>query len=236
MAAVAAIIAVHQRRAGRGEGDTKGDLYEYMLGKIATAGQNGQFRTPPHIIRRMVELTAPKPTDVICDPAACSNPMRASRRRFWYLPRPTRAGRISCGFTTWRRTDGPSTTSGRSFCRMKRSGWRGQTLSAEEHAKNNLPDVLARWAERDRAERERPRTAQSFCVPKSDVAAAGYDLSVNRYKEVIHEEVAHFPPKQILKELMELEEEIQKGCESWRGCCGDWQLVHDAARRYQRER
>src|ERR1700676_1391673 len=49
--------------------DTKGDLYEYMLGKIATAGQNGQFRTPRHIIRPMVELVAPTPTDVICDPA-----------------------------------------------------------------------------------------------------------------------------------------------------------------------
>jgi type I restriction-modification system DNA methylase subunit len=40
-----------------------------MLGKIASAGQNGQFRTPRHIIRLMVELTAPQPTDVICDPA-----------------------------------------------------------------------------------------------------------------------------------------------------------------------
>ena len=49
--------------------DTKGDLYEYMLGKIATAGQNGQFRTPRHIIRLMVELVAPKPNDIICDPA-----------------------------------------------------------------------------------------------------------------------------------------------------------------------
>ena len=49
--------------------DTKGDLYEYMLGKIATAGQNGQFRTPRHIIRLMVEMTAPQPNDVICDPA-----------------------------------------------------------------------------------------------------------------------------------------------------------------------
>src|SRR5437879_3340629 len=51
------------------ERDTKGDVYEYMLAKIATAGQNGQFRTPRHIIRLMVELTAPQPTDVICDPA-----------------------------------------------------------------------------------------------------------------------------------------------------------------------
>ncbi|MEX5218590.1 MAG: N-6 DNA methylase [Nitrospira sp.] len=51
------------------ERDTKGDVYEYMLAKIATAGQNGQFRTPRHIIRLMVEMTAPQPTDLICDPA-----------------------------------------------------------------------------------------------------------------------------------------------------------------------
>ena len=51
------------------ERDTKGDIYEYMLGKIATAGQNGQFRTPRHIIRLMVELTEPQPADVVCDPA-----------------------------------------------------------------------------------------------------------------------------------------------------------------------
>jgi type I restriction enzyme M protein len=49
--------------------DTKGDVYEYMLAKIATAGQNGQFRTPRHIIAMMVELVAPTPQDVICDPA-----------------------------------------------------------------------------------------------------------------------------------------------------------------------
>ncbi len=49
--------------------DTKGDLYEYMLSKIATAGQNGQFRTPRHIIKMMVELVAPTPKDTVCDPA-----------------------------------------------------------------------------------------------------------------------------------------------------------------------
>jgi type I restriction enzyme M protein len=49
--------------------DTQGDLYEYMLGKIASAGQNGQFRTPRHIIKLMVDMTAPTPKDVICDPA-----------------------------------------------------------------------------------------------------------------------------------------------------------------------
>lgn len=49
--------------------DTKGDLYEYMLGKIAEAGTNGQFRTPRHIIRMMVELTQPQKEDTICDPS-----------------------------------------------------------------------------------------------------------------------------------------------------------------------
>ena len=49
--------------------DTKGDVYEYMLGKLAVEGRNGQFRTPRHIIKMMVELTAPTPKDIICDPA-----------------------------------------------------------------------------------------------------------------------------------------------------------------------
>ncbi|MEN8134459.1 MAG: class I SAM-dependent DNA methyltransferase [Thermodesulfobacteriota bacterium] len=49
--------------------DTKGDLYEYLLSKIATAGTNGQFRTPRHIIRMMVDMVEPKSDDTICDPA-----------------------------------------------------------------------------------------------------------------------------------------------------------------------
>ena len=49
--------------------DMQGDLYEYMLGKLSTAGQNGQFRTPRHIIKMMVELIQPTPDDTICDPA-----------------------------------------------------------------------------------------------------------------------------------------------------------------------
>ena len=49
--------------------DTKGDIYEHLLAKLSTAGVNGQFRTPRHIIRMMVELLDPKPEDTICDPA-----------------------------------------------------------------------------------------------------------------------------------------------------------------------
>jgi type I restriction enzyme M protein len=93
-------------------------------------------------------------------------------------------------------------------------------LVDEEHAKNNLPDVLARWVrlrspnEQDSggvSEAERPRTAQSFCVPKAEIAEAGYDLSLNRYKEVVHEEVDHVPPQAILATLAEIETKIQKG-------------------------
>jgi type I restriction enzyme M protein len=50
-------------------GDAKGDLYEYLLSKLTTAGINGQFRTPRHVIRFMVELLDPKPTEVVGDPA-----------------------------------------------------------------------------------------------------------------------------------------------------------------------
>lgn len=49
--------------------DTKGDLYEYMLSKLSSAGTNGQFRTPRHIIKMMVDLTQPKKDDLICDPS-----------------------------------------------------------------------------------------------------------------------------------------------------------------------
>ena len=51
------------------EGDAKGDLYEYLLSKLTTAGINGQFRTPRHIIRFMVEMLEPKPTETVGDPA-----------------------------------------------------------------------------------------------------------------------------------------------------------------------
>ena len=51
------------------EGDSKGDLYEYLLSKLESAGKNGQFRTPRHIIQMMVELVKPVSSDIICDPA-----------------------------------------------------------------------------------------------------------------------------------------------------------------------
>jgi type I restriction enzyme M protein len=358
--------------------DTKGDLYEYMLGKIASAGQNGQFRTPRHIIRLMVELTEPKPTDVISDPACGTagflvaageylrhhhpealrdDKMRAhfhssmfhgfdfdntmlrigsmnmllhgvenpaivyrdslaqdhageNEKYTLVLANPPFAGSLDYESTAkdllevvktkktellflalflrllkpggraaiivpdgvlfgsskahkdlrhmlvedhkldaviklpsgvFRPYAGVSTailvftktnsggTDAVWFYDVEADGWSlddkrnlllpetklgpvpAEKLTEEEHAENNLPDVLLRWPKRAGAERKRPRTAQSFSVPKADIAAQGYDLSLNRYKEVVHEEVAHVPPQQIIAELKVLEAEIQQG-------------------------
>ncbi len=356
--------------------DTKGDLYEYMLGKIASAGQNGQFRTPRHIIQLMVEMTAPTPTDTICDPAsgtcgflvAAGEHLREHHASLFHDPKlnshfnhgmfhgydfdntmlrigssvenpaityrdslgqehglevdryslvlanPPFAGSLDYenvakdllqtvktkktellflalflrllkpggraavivpdgvlfGSSTAHKTlrqmlvedhkldaivslpggvfkpyAGVSTAilfftktnSGGTdhvwFYDLQADGWSlddkrqpllsenqlgtrpAQTLSEAEHAKNNLPDVLARWAKRDEKgegdEHTRPRTAQSFCVPKADIAANGYDLSLNRYKEVVHQQVQHRAPAEILAELARLEDEIAQG-------------------------
>lgn len=358
--------------------DTKGDLYEYMLGKIASAGQNGQFRTPRHIIKLMVELTAPNAKDVICDPASgtCGFLVAAgeylrekhpeilrdpeAREHFHHgmfngydfdntmlrigsmnmalhgvdnpdirykdslaqdhagdeekfsliLANPPFAGSldyentakdlqaivktkktellflalflrllkpggraavivpdgvlfgsskahkalrqmlvedqkldgvISLPAGTFRPYAGVSTAillftktnSGGTdhvwFYDMLADGWSlddkrqpllddeklgpspAQPLTQAEHAKNNLPDAIARWVKRDGSERANPRTAQSFCVPKADISAQGYDLSINRYKEVVHETVEHENPLDILAKLRQLEDEIQTG-------------------------
>ena len=364
--------------------DTKGDLYEYMLGKIASAGQNGQFRTPRHIIRLMVEMTAPQPTDIICDPACgtAGFPVVAGeylrerhpnilhnaklREHFHHrmfhgfdfdntmlrigsmnmllhgvenpdlryrdslaqdhaadeeaytlvLANPPFAGSLDYENTAkdllqivkTKKTellfvalflrllkpggraavivpDGVLFGSSKAHKELRRllvedqkldavvslpggvfkpyagvstaillftktnsggtdsvwfydvdaDGWSlddkrtpllsedklgpvpRTALSTEEHRKNNLPDALARWAERDRGERDRPRTAQSFCVSKADIAGQGYDLSLNRYKEVVHEAGEHRAPKEILSDLTKLEEEIQRGLKELEG-------------------
>jgi type I restriction enzyme M protein len=361
-----------------GDRDAKGDVYEYMLAKIATAGQNGQFRTPRHIIALMVELTQPKPEDVICDPAAgtCGFLVAAGeylrrdhpelfrnerlRRHFHtglfngfdfdptmlrigamnmalhgvedanvtyrdalaeehiedagayslVLANPPFAGSldnetvakdllqivrtkktellflalflrllkvggraavivpdgvlfgsskahkdlrrmlveenkldaviklpsgvfrpyagVSTAILVFTRT-GVGGTDYVWFYDVQADGWSlddkrqplldpeklGPTPSAElvepDEENNNLPDVLMRWEERDAAERERPRTAQSFCVPKADIEATGYDLSLNRYREVEHAEVDHESPAEILADLRRIEQEIEKG-------------------------
>ena len=343
--------------------DTKGDLYEFMLGKIATAGQNGQFRTPRHIIKMMVEMTAPQPQDIICDPAcgtagflvAAAEYLRDNHpeifsdadamRRFnqetfngfdfdstmlrigsmnmllhgienpdiqnrdslsqshagieelytLILANPPFAGSLdyeSCAkdlqmivktkktellfvalflrllkpggrvaiivpdgvlfgsskahkalrqiIVEDQKLDGvismPSgvfrpyagvstavlfftkTNSGGTdkvwFYDMKADGFslddKRNPLDGEKHENNNISDIIARWKSRDQ-ETDRKRTDQSFLVPKDEIAENGYDLSINRYKEIVYEEVEYDPPKKILADLKALEAEIQKG-------------------------
>lgn len=72
---------------------------------------------------------------------------------------------------------------------------------------NDLPDILARWQNRG-AEKGRARNDQSFLVPKADIVAQGYDNSLDRYKENVHDEIEHRPP---LKIIADLEDEIAKG-------------------------
>jgi type I restriction enzyme M protein len=369
------------------ERDTKGDLYEYMLSKIASAGQNGQFRTPRHIIALMVEMMAPGPKDVICDPAAgtCGFLVAAGeylrdnhpeifrdealRRHFHdglfhgfdfdgtmlrigsmnmilhgvenpdiryrdslaqdnngdaeryslVLANPPFAGSLDYETTSKdllkavktkktellflalflkllkpggraavivpdgvlfgsstahkairrvlvedHRLDGivklpsgvfrpyagvstailmftktnsggtdqvwfydcqadgfslddkripllPPEKQGPTPGRREGSAFVNLDLTEEERAKNNLPEIAARWKEREGRERSRTRTEQSFCVPKGEIAAADYDLSINRYKEVVHEAAQHRPPKEIIAELKALEKEVAKG-------------------------
>jgi len=64
--AVKLINDMHIKEQNR---DTQGDIYEYLLGELKTAGKNGQFRTPRHIIKMMVGLANPEFGDKICDPA-----------------------------------------------------------------------------------------------------------------------------------------------------------------------
>lgn len=66
---ISALDVIYQLMNENQSADVRGDTYEYLLSKISQSGLNGQFRTPRHIIKMMVELMAPKADEVICDPA-----------------------------------------------------------------------------------------------------------------------------------------------------------------------
>lgn len=339
--------------------DTSGDLYEYMLSKIASAGQNGQFRTPRHIIDLMVAMTGPQPTDEICDPAAGTSGFLVSAAQYVRKHHPSvmtdaaqrqhfhqsmfhgydfdstmlRIGSMNMLLHGVEQPDiryRDSLSEGASgeegtyslilanppfagsldyqstskdlqrvvktkktellflalFLRLLKPGGRAAVIvpdgvlfgSSKAHKDlrrilvedqkldavvklpsgvfrpyagvstailfftktnsggtdhvwfydvqadgfslddkrnpieaNDLPDVLARWGKRDSGEQNRARTEQSFCVPKAVIAAQGYDLALNRYKEVIHDEIEHRAPLEIIADLEKLETEILRG-------------------------
>jgi type I restriction enzyme M protein len=80
---------------------------------------------------------------------------------------------------------------------------------------NDIPDILARWENPD--ESKRARTEKSFLVPKAEIAENDYDLSINRYKEIIYEEVSYDPPAEILDRISKLESGITAGIEALKG-------------------
>ena len=82
-------------------------------------------------------------------------------------------------------------------------------LSNDEHLKNNLPDIIVRWKERNQKELKRKRTEQSFVVSKKEIINSGYDLSINRYKEIIYKQSDNPSPQKIIDELIDLESQIQ---------------------------
>ena len=85
-----------------------------------------------------------------------------------------------------------------------------------EVPENDIPDIIARFHNLE-AEAARPRTAQSFLVPKDEIAANDYDLSINKYREVEYVPVEYPPTEQILAELHELEMEITAGLDELEG-------------------
>ena len=79
-----------------------------------------------------------------------------------------------------------------------------------EVKENDIPDIIARFQNLD-AETDRKRTEQSFFVPRAEIAANGYDLSINKYKETEYVPVEYPSTQEILADLHELEMEITKG-------------------------
>lgn len=88
----------------------------------------------------------------------------------------------------------------------------GDTAPSElpNHKLNNIPDILFRWFNK-RGETERQRTEQSFYVPLQDIIDKNYDLSINRYKDVVYQEVQYDSPKVILQRIKELQAAMDQG-------------------------
>ena len=110
---VNAMDGIYEQMSRFSDADSRGDVYEYILSKLSTAGVNGQFRTPRHIIRMMVDLVQPRADDLICDPAcgtsgflvAASDYLRENRKEEVFFNRQNREhymNRMFTGYDTGR--------------------------------------------------------------------------------------------------------------------------------------
>ena len=340
--------------------DIRGDVYEYLLSKISTAGRNGQFRTPRHIIRMMVELMKPKPNESICDPACgtggflvgASDYLRETYRNDILMNKENRdhymnhmfhgfdmdrtmlricamnmmthgvespfieyrdslsdqnidtdkyslilanppfkgtldADSVSANLLKVTKTKKTELLFLALFIRMLKVGGRCACIvpdgvlfgSSNAHKQirkaiiednrleavismpsgvfkpyagvstgiliftktnhggtdkvwfydmkadgyslddkrspvneNDIPDIIERFSRLDK-EVERKRTEQSFLVDKKEIVDNDYDLSINKYKEVVYEKVEYPPTSEILAEIEELNKEIDKNLE-----------------------
>lgn len=94
-------------------------------------------------------------------------------------------------------------------------------LTAEQLEKNNLPDLVARFRKRNSSERDRKRTEQSFTVSIDDIRDTGYELSMNRYKEIVFEDEETRDPQEILDDIAALDGEIAEALVKVRDLLGD---------------
>lgn len=83
-------------------------------------------------------------------------------------------------------------------------------LDQEKHEENNIPDIVYRFQNLDK-ELDRKRTEQSFFVPVGEIINNSYDLSINRYKEIVYEEIEYETPEKIIDDIKNLEQEILQG-------------------------
>ena len=93
-------------------------------------------------------------------------------------------------------------------------------LTTEQLEKNNLPDLVARFRKRNSSERERERTEQSFTVSIEDIRDTGYELSMNRYKEIVFEDEETRDPQEILDDIAALDGEIAEALAKVRDLLG----------------
>ena len=105
-------------------------------------------------------------------------------------------------------TKDPSGTKDVWFYDMKADGY---TLDdkRQEITDNDIPDIINRYHNLEQ-EKDRKRTEQSFFVTKEEIVSNGYDLSINKYKEVVYEKVEYPPTEEILQEIFNLQEQISK--------------------------
>ena len=354
---VDALDGIYEIMNSKQSADVRGDVYEYLLNKIAAAGRNGQFRTPRHIIRMMVEMVDPKSDDLICDPACgtsgflvtAAEYLKETKKEEIFFNKEKkdhymnsmfsgfdmdrtmlRIGAMNMmthgidnPFIEYRDSLSDQNTDNEKyslilanppfkgsldadavsgdllkvcktkktellflalFLRMLKVGGRCACIvpdgvlfgSSKAHkdirkqiveenrleavismpsgvfkpyagvstailiftktghggtdnvwfydmtadgfslddkrtpvTENDIPDIIQRFKNLDQ-EADRKRTEKSFMVPKEDIVSNAYDLSINKYKEVVYEKVEYPPTTEIMADIRELEREIGK--------------------------